>query len=405
MARKILRKSLLESILLFIFVLLFFSMVGFAGRWFYMVDNTSTIRLGVLIEDMDVGGMSLPDAREAVNDWTIAESDEPLITVGVENHMDTLSIGQGLIFDVETAVKSAYKIGRKGNFARNFIETLMTRLFTENITVTYALNPDGIIDFATEYSQNFYVEGEDAQLLGATLNQDGNIEINLLPAIYAKTIDPIAIYNACISTFDVYGLGSIVALEPVYVPPAIKDDTILGMANKTLQFGYSPSNIDVAYLDIISLAEQVGVIVLMPQDSFSLNDRLEKNPDSIYNSINLPTIIMGAALRGGLTIIDRTAVITDLPLGYGQTVMIDETSDLKLLNETDTPIIIWIGADPSHIYANASCFYEEGISYSQITSIHKGDDYTADEVEVWRVYFSDKNRERYRELLWTQSID
>lgn len=398
------RKGYFEKLLLFAFILVFFLCMGFAGRWFYMVDMQAVIRPGVSIEGIDVGGMSIWEAKYITEDWVKSVSDDPLVTVSSQNMMSTLSQGQGFTFNVDDAVKNAYNIGRKGNFARNFIETLMTKAFKENIAIDYSLNPDGIIKFATEYSNNFYKEGENAQLLGATLTEEGEIKIDLLPAVFAQSVESIQIYNACIITYETQGLNSTVDISPRFVPPPITDDIILNMANQNIQFGYTPTDISIAYREINSIKQSLGAIVLFPNESFSLKNKLEKNPDSIYNSINLPTIIMGAGLRAGLTAIEKTSIITDLPIGDGQSVIIGENSDLKLVNNTKMPVIIWIGGDPNHIYANASCFYEEGISFCQIASVQKGNDYSASSVEVWRVYYSDTSRERYRELLWEQNI-
>lgn len=345
------RKGYFEKLLLFAFILLFFLCLGFIGRWFYMVDMQAVIRPGVTIEGTDVGGMSVWEAKSITDDWVKSVSDDPLVTISSQNMINTLSQGQGFTFKVDDAVKNAYNIGRKGNFARNFIETLMTKAFKENITVDYSLNPDGIIKFATEYSNDFYMEGENAQLLGATLSEEGDIKIDFLPAVFAQSIEPIQIYNACIVTFETYGINSTVDISPRFVPPPITDDIILNMANQNIQFGYAPKEINIAYREINSIEQTVNAIVLFPNESFSLKNKLEKNLDSIYNSINLPTIIMGAGLRAGLTVIEKTSIITDLPIGDGQSVIIGENSDLKLVNNTKTPVIIWIGGDSNHIYA------------------------------------------------------
>ena len=144
------KKSYIYIFLLFLFFLLFFSVV------FSIINlNNNTILKGVSINNIDISNLSKEDARNKIKDIVNTKSstninfiynDETIYTSTFENF--------NIQYQIDEAINSAYIIGKSTNIFKNNYEILNLKFNHKNINLNISLNDDKLSSISTDLSSS-----------------------------------------------------------------------------------------------------------------------------------------------------------------------------------------------------------------------------------------------------------
>lgn len=165
-----------------LFVILFITilLVIFFIFTIYNVFNTNIIS-GVHIKGIDVSGLSPSDAKYQIDNYVKANLPDE-IKVKHEDFEATISLSQmGIAFDTKSASRSAFQIGRQGNFFENNLYVLSTMFgninIEPNVTLDKELLTKNLEDISTQLpdavvQNSYYIEGNE---LIITAGKEGNV--------------------------------------------------------------------------------------------------------------------------------------------------------------------------------------------------------------------------------------
>ena len=160
------KRTLITIIILTIFLLaiLLFSVI-FA---LLNIDNNQILK-GVSIMEIDVGGLTVEEATQKLNEIVTEKLDDDIVL----RHGDEETLVDGNTFnakfDIDTAVVEAYNLGRNGNIITNNYEILTTKLWKRNVDCTLYLDQDLLQSMINDISvkmsdaviqSNYYIEDE-----------------------------------------------------------------------------------------------------------------------------------------------------------------------------------------------------------------------------------------------------
>lgn len=134
--------------------------------------NNNKILKNVSIMGIDVGNMTIEEAKEKINKIIETKQSEEL-TLKNEEFETTLNLTQiDFKFDLESAINEAYNIGKNGNIIKNNYSILFTNLFGNRIECKYEYDEESLdkkIDNISSKMPNVVVENsyyiEDEQLI------------------------------------------------------------------------------------------------------------------------------------------------------------------------------------------------------------------------------------------------
>lgn len=134
--------------------------------------NNNKILKNVSIMGIDVGNMTIEEAKEKINKIIETKQSEEL-TLKNEEFETTLNLTQiDFKFDVDSAINEAYNIGKNGNIIKNNYSILFTNLFGNRIECKYEYDEESLekkIDNISSKMPNVVVENsyyiEDEQLI------------------------------------------------------------------------------------------------------------------------------------------------------------------------------------------------------------------------------------------------
>lgn len=134
--------------------------------------NNNKILKNVSIMGIDVGNMTIEEAKEKINKIIETKQSEEL-TLKNEEFETTLNLTQiDFKFDLDSAINEAYNIGKNGNIIKNNYSILFTNLFGNRIECKYEYDEESLdkkIDNISSKMPNVVVENsyyiEDEQLI------------------------------------------------------------------------------------------------------------------------------------------------------------------------------------------------------------------------------------------------
>lgn len=122
-------------------ILLFFCI--FSTAFALINNNSSKIVEGVSVNGIDLSGLTTDEATQKLTDKFSKKLDSTL-TLKYGDYTSEIIPRQDIeaYYDIESAVKKAYSIGRSGNFIQNNYEILVSILATKKISVNLQYNPE-----------------------------------------------------------------------------------------------------------------------------------------------------------------------------------------------------------------------------------------------------------------------
>lgn len=343
---------------------------------------TETIFSGVKIDGVDVGGLTIGEAKQKVQNAIAEKLQEPyiLITYG-SKHWEYDYSRFNITTDLDSTLEKAWNIGRKGTDAERLAEIEKVKIEGINFPITIKANPDFIKDELVKIKEEV-----DRKPVSATVSVkfDSTHKPNFT---YTKeavgySLDVDAAYNEILAAFS-SNQQLEYELKPQQIQPAVKLSDIQKDYVRVSSFStyVSPSDKKRKQNILVSLAEFDG-IVIMPGESLSFNQTTgertkEKgyevsifiNSDQVYDEsvgggvCQSSTTIFNAALLAGATMRGNGGTMeiirryphswpsTYVPKGQDASVNWPH-ADLVMRNARNTPFFI-------HTYFNNNRIYCE----------------------------------------------
>lgn len=208
------------SLLVLVFFILIF--ISFLIFTFFNNQNTKIIS-GISIKGIDVSNLSVDEAKEKVQ-TSINNSLPSSINLKHNDYQTSISVSSlEVSFDIDSAVDTAYNIGRSGNIFYNSFITIKTLISNINIEPTLNLNekqlrtslndisyklPDTVIE------SSYYIEGNS---LIITNGKEGNIvDINKMCSTITNMILNLTLTDDALDIATISKQPSEIDIDKIY---------------------------------------------------------------------------------------------------------------------------------------------------------------------------------------------
>lgn len=335
-----------------------------ATVFFAWVLNEKTFYMGVKIENIALSGIDRSKAKEKIQ-HEINENfagkklklkyDEREWNIG----LNEISYG----FLIDSAIESAYKIGREGNFINRLMTVYHVRGRNVNISLVSQFDRKKLrsilerikteIDQEEVNASAIYKNGKvifNKEIIGKNIDVDKNMDL-LENILLEKKFSPIELI-----------------VDNVYPRVRYNDISVIEKVVSTFSTSFNSQKVDRSF-NIKLACDKINNTVLLPGDLFSMDKALGTR--SVTNGYrNAPVIIKGKLLEGvggGVCQVTTTLYVAvlksklevverrphSMPLGYvepGQDATISEGYiDFKFKNNKEYPILISAQVSGSNI--------------------------------------------------------
>jgi vancomycin resistance protein YoaR len=342
-----------------------FTMILFAFCLFSKTTNTKVfaesedevITKGVYIDSIDIGGMTVDEAKQAVKDY-VDNLKSKRIVITVEDEKETITLND-FDYDYEdnNYIEDALVIGKSGNLIKRYKELKDTEESNLIYNLEFKLDDKKIKKFVEKKLSEYDIKAENAGIKRVngefqyTDHKVGRkIEVD-------QTVE--AIKNAVLGEWNQQDLelpAVVVDDQPKYTKDMVeKCNTVLASFSTT----YTTSSSDRAG-NLANGARLINNTVLYPGDVFSAYEKLTpfttdngyfeagayangKVVDSIGGgACQVTTTLYNAVLLSELEIVERAA--HSMTIGYvdlsRDAAIAGTWKDLKFKNDSDSPILI-----------------------------------------------------------------
>ncbi|NLP13826.1 MAG: vanomycin resistance protein VanB [Clostridium sp.] len=326
--------------------------------------SEDTFYKGVLVEGIDVSGLSKSQARELVAKKLNRIIIENSILLNYEDRTWTLGlrdISYGFLLD--EAIEKAYALGREGNFLKRLKTIRELKSNKKNMQAGASFSKPQLeayitgikyqIDKKEKNASAMYKDGNilfEKEVIGRIMNVDNNVNL-LENKLLGRDFSPFS-------------------LEVRWIYPKILYDDISGIEEVVTSFstGFNSANVNRTH-NIKLACERINNKILLPDEIFSMDASLgTRTKENGYK--DAPVIVKGkliegvgggvcqvtttlyvAVLEAKLEIVER--VNHSIPLGYvaaGQDATISEGYiDFKFINNKDYPFLISASVEGSRV--------------------------------------------------------
>jgi vancomycin resistance protein YoaR len=173
--KQMLLKKKRKTIIFICIVVIIVVMLIFSTVFALFNINNSNLTKGLKINNIDVSGLSVDDAKSKINEVVKAELLNEVVLKYGEDYEITLNPEQiEFYYKVDDAVAEAYSIGRSNNILQNNYTLLFTTLFGKDIKLEYSYNEEFL---------NSFVDDVNSKIPGLVVNptyyiEDENLIIN-----------------------------------------------------------------------------------------------------------------------------------------------------------------------------------------------------------------------------------
>lgn len=317
------------------------------------LSNGDTIYKGVRIAGIDVGGMTVDQAKNTIQPKA-ASMLAKKITLNCNETETTASIAElGAKVDIEKPVQEAYKIGREGNILKRIVDVMMLWKEPVDIGLDYAFNKDQTIKYLTALALKVDSAPRDAsiKISGGT--------IHIIPDKTGVRLDVQKSAERILAALD-EGAKQI-SLVTVTAQPSVKADELKKINGMLASYStrFKPSQKDRSY-NLKLACKAIDGHVLKPGEVFSYN-KVVGPREKKYGFRDAPIFVNGgvedgtgggicqvsttlynAALLSNLKIVRRaphSRPVAYAPIGRDATVAYPSI-DLRFQNTTKAPIYI-----------------------------------------------------------------
>lgn len=153
-------------------------------------EETDTIKTGVRIGSIDVGGMTKAEATDAVNEYVEGIMDTTFTLTGVEGEFTATAKDMGLTSDVAGAVEEAMGIAKNGNLIHRFKEEKELESGEYKVDMGLSVDQQRTGELIYEHKEQLDIPAEDNRVVrenGAFTFVEGTKgkEVNVVDSVYA----------------------------------------------------------------------------------------------------------------------------------------------------------------------------------------------------------------------------
>ncbi len=344
------KKAVLTAAALFLCIL----SAGSVSRAAELAEDT--IAVGVYIEDMDMSGMTVSEAIEAVDSYVQSRMDTTIRLNVNDNWVEVSASDMGLVCEDTDVVEKAFEYGKAGNIVQRY--KIMKDLQQEPYTfeLQFQVDEDTIRSIVEEKCTVYNVEAEDAAV---TKTSDGFDITPGTTGIQVNVEESVAVIVDTMSTWD----GSEIEIDlvcDVEEPRGTEEDFALVkdvLGTFTTSFASSGAN---RTKNVTTGAEKINGTVVYPGETVSVYELTQpyteengyatavayengREVDSVGGGIcQVSTTMYNAVLNAELEVVERAN--HSMIVGYVDPSMdaaiAGTYKDLKFKNNTDAPIYI-----------------------------------------------------------------
>ncbi len=205
-------------------VLILIILLCIAFLIFTFVNNQNNhIISGIHIKDIDVSHLSMEEAKETIQNYITDNLPENIYLIHNEYETSIPLSALNVSFDIDTAVRQAYDIGKSGNIFENSLTALKTLIAPIDIDIPLTLDeeqlrialndissklPDTVID------SGYYIEGN--QLI-VTSGSEGNVvDVNQMYSYIKNGILNLTLKNRALDIATISKQPSEINIEKIY---------------------------------------------------------------------------------------------------------------------------------------------------------------------------------------------
>lgn len=378
-------------------LVLFGMALVFAGTTGYAKENTENARSqeviceGVYAEDIDLSGMTVEEAEDAINEYVESFAASEITLVAGENHTVTVTAADlGLSWANPEILTEAAGFGKKGNVVKRYME--MTDLSHENVVYDIAISFDRRKIRTLIAAQSEFV---DTEAVNPILTREEG-EFVVIPGVKGAQLDVYAsvdvVYQYLMEEWN--RKDASMELTVAVVEPEYKDEDFAKVQDVLVSCTTSFSTSDSARsANVRNACNKVNGTILYPGEEFSTLATIApfttqngyyaagsyaggKVVDSVGGGIcQVSSTLYNAVLYADLEVTDRSnhaMVVSYVKVGMDATVSEDSGIDFKFRNNTDYPIYIEGYTTPNKritITIYGADVREEGYEVSYISNI------------------------------------
>ncbi|MBD5560154.1 MAG: hypothetical protein HDQ87_07355 [Clostridia bacterium] len=332
--------------------------------------DDGTFYQGVSITGVDVSGMTVDEARQAIQDKAKQEMSELSVTYTVDGEEYTLGAEQlGAAIDTETVLNRALELGRLGPFDKRHGEIATARDRGTNYEIAFTYDENSIADVVAEQLAPLADSAKNAAVVVNTTSDEGSKRTGY-SIEYTDEEPGIAVEQeklvSDILTAVQNGSTEPVVAETTVREPEITRDMLEGQyaVRGIYKTSYGDSAEGRRY-NIWKMSDTINGVEIGPGDTWSINeeagprtyDRGWKGAPGISDGeyqteagggiCQVSSTLYNAVLRAEVDVAERTH--HSWPLGYvpgGLDATISTGApDFKIHNNLDVPIFIAVNCD------------------------------------------------------------
>lgn len=315
-----------------------------------------TISKGVYIGDVDVSGMTVQQAEQAVQE-AVNNMESASLTIKVGTDTTTATASQlGAKWGNTEVVEEAAGVGKSGNLLKRYKENKDLQHEPQKLDIKYTTDTETVRSFVETNCKSFEKEAQN----GSLTMEDG--ELKLVPSVIGQKINVSESVNT-ITNFmnnDFSGTGGEITLPVEQDKPKVGDEELSKvkdvLGSYTTYYGSTTGRNQ----NVERGAELLNGHVLYPGESFSVTDAVVPfNAENGYEMApsyesgrvvesygggicQVSTTMYNALLEAELNITERsnhTMIVTYVEPSMDAAIA-EGLMDLKFENNTDAPIYI-----------------------------------------------------------------
>ncbi len=314
-----------------------------------------TIYKGVMIDNIDLSGMSRAEAREVIGQRARHFSENERIVLKYGDTVWSFALKEiSFAFETEQALNEAFNTARTGNIFERMHKVLLLRFKGRNIELQPSFKRSKLL----EIIDNIKLKIDKKEKNASVIYQNGSVIIG--EEVTGRLLDvdsSLKLVENCILEGNFKAIDLVVEERK----PEILSDEIDKIDSVLASFltGFNSNDADRTQNLKIS-CDKISGTILFPGEVFSMNERLGprtvengfKEAKIIYKSeyINgvgggvcqITTTLYNAVLKARLKVVERTHhTLPSLYVGPGQDATIAEDYiDFKFKNDQDYPVCI-----------------------------------------------------------------
>jgi len=339
---------------------IFFAIIFLLSTLGFLAANavvivTNTIYQGVMVADIDLGGLSEERAKQKLLAVYHARTAEPIQLIYASKTWTVSAADIELTIDADQLAREAYQVGRTGPIVAQLKERYLAVNQGYRIPLSISYNTEKLNQLLIGISQAIDIPPKDATLILLKENK-----LVLIPDEFGQKLNIVKTTEDITTSITTQGIFSINLTVDKTMPQTSSADLQeidRVLASYTTQFDSSDTN---RSENIYLAAKSINNTLVRRDDSFSFNlvvgprlaDRGFKKAPGYINGVLVPdwgggvcqvsSTVYNAALMADMTIVERTSHIRPpayLPLGQDATVA-DNLLDFIFRNTTSGNIYL-----------------------------------------------------------------